>query len=226
MTDGYERITDELRRLDDQLAVAVTLPAVDAVIRRAGTLNRTNTAPAAAVLTVGALSATTAIAQITVPAPAIHTAAAVSPGRAPVTSADSDASLPVVEQAPAQVGGVPRDPETRVDEPLPPRDPGPAVPPPPLAPPPPVLTTTAVAPPPTTTTRNNDDDNDDDRPTRPSKPNKPTKPPEPTKPDPTKPTDEPSDPPDEPSDPPDDPPDEPSDPPSEPGDGDDKKSSS
>lgn len=46
MTDGYERITDELRRLDDELAAAVTLPSVDAVIRRASTLNRASTAAA------------------------------------------------------------------------------------------------------------------------------------------------------------------------------------
>src|SRR5919108_4229178 len=81
MTDGYERVTDELRRLDDELAAAVTLPAVDTVIRRAGTLNRTSTAAAAAVLTVGALSATTAVAQVTVPvAHADAAGATVTPG--------------------------------------------------------------------------------------------------------------------------------------------------
>ncbi|MGH8966403.1 MAG: hypothetical protein ACRDXB_13900, partial [Actinomycetes bacterium] len=73
MTDGYERVTDEFRRLDDELAAAVTLPAVDTVIRRASSLSRANTAAAAAVLTVGALGATTAIAQITLPAPEVQT---------------------------------------------------------------------------------------------------------------------------------------------------------
>ena len=76
MTDGYERITDELRRLDDELAAAVTLPSVDTVIRRARTLSRASTAAAAAVLTVGALGATTAVAQLTVPGPVVDTASA------------------------------------------------------------------------------------------------------------------------------------------------------
>ena len=52
-TGGHhiDRVTDEFRRLDDELAAAVTLPSVDSVIRRAGTLNRASTAAAAAVTT-------------------------------------------------------------------------------------------------------------------------------------------------------------------------------
>ncbi|MCU1662942.1 MAG: hypothetical protein JWR58_3007, partial [Pseudonocardia sp.] len=44
MSDTFDRVTEEFRRLDDELAAAVTLPAVDSVIRRAGTLNRASTA--------------------------------------------------------------------------------------------------------------------------------------------------------------------------------------
>jgi hypothetical protein len=61
-SSAFDRITDEFRRLDDELAAAVTLPAVDSVIRRAGTLNRASTAAAAAVLTVGALGLATELA--------------------------------------------------------------------------------------------------------------------------------------------------------------------
>src|ERR687896_10747 len=102
MTDGYERVTAELRRLDDELAAAVTLPSVDTVIRRAGTLNRASTAAAAAVLTVGALGATTAIAQLPVPGPFVDPAAAPPPD-APASRMGVGASLPVVEEAPASV---------------------------------------------------------------------------------------------------------------------------
>jgi hypothetical protein len=210
VTDGYERITDELRRLDDELAAAVTLPSVDTVIRCASTLNRASTAAAAAVLTVGALGATTVIAQFTVPDPAVGTAAAVTPGAAPSERFGIGASLPVVEQVPAPVEGAPtfEDPAP-VEAAPPPPGPGlPAAPPPPG--PPAVVPTTVVPLQPTTTTRrpSNNDEGDDEKPTktRTSKPNPPDPPTEPTEPDPpTEPT-EPDPPTSDPADPPSDPP--------------------
>ena len=74
MTAAFDRMTDEFRRLDDELSAAVTLPPVDAVIRRAGALNRASTAAAAAVLTVGGLGGITAVAQAT--AAPVHSSAA------------------------------------------------------------------------------------------------------------------------------------------------------
>ena len=80
-----DRVTDEFLRLDDELSVAVALPSVDSVIRRAGTLNRTSTAAAAAVLTVGGLGGITAVAQAhTVPAAAVKADAVIAP--APTTT--------------------------------------------------------------------------------------------------------------------------------------------
>ena len=62
MSEPFRRVADELRRLDDELAAAVTLPTPDSVIRRAGVLTRASTAAAVAVLSVGALGAMTAVA--------------------------------------------------------------------------------------------------------------------------------------------------------------------
>ena len=67
MSEPFRRVAEELRRLDDELAAAVTLPTPDSVIRRAGVFNRASTAAAVAVTSVGALGAMTAVASVTTP---------------------------------------------------------------------------------------------------------------------------------------------------------------
>ncbi len=66
-TRTRRKLTSEFRRMDDELAASVALPAVDSVIRRAGTANRATTAAAAAVFTVGSLGGITAVAQASTP---------------------------------------------------------------------------------------------------------------------------------------------------------------
>lgn len=80
-TRTRRRLTSEFRRMDDELAASVALPAVDAVIRRAGTATRATTAAAAAVFTVGSLGGITAVAQANTPqvAPAADLVAAPAP---------------------------------------------------------------------------------------------------------------------------------------------------
>jgi outer membrane biosynthesis protein TonB len=66
-TRTRRKLTSEFRRMDDELAASVALPAVDSVIRRAGTTSRATTAAAAAVFTVGSLGGITAVAQASTP---------------------------------------------------------------------------------------------------------------------------------------------------------------
>jgi len=66
-TRTRRKLTSEFRRMDDELAASVALPAVDSVIRRAGTTSRATTAAAAAVFTVGSLGGVTAVAQASTP---------------------------------------------------------------------------------------------------------------------------------------------------------------
>src|SRR4051794_12761216 len=66
-TRPRRKLTSEFRRMDDELAASVALPAVDSVIRRAGTTSRATTAAAAAVFTVGSLGGITAVAQASTP---------------------------------------------------------------------------------------------------------------------------------------------------------------
>jgi outer membrane biosynthesis protein TonB len=66
-TRTRRKLTSEFRRMDDELAASVALPAVDSVIRRAGTTSRATTAAAAAVFTVGSLGGITAIGQASTP---------------------------------------------------------------------------------------------------------------------------------------------------------------
>ena len=60
--EALTRVTDEFRRLDDELSAVVTLPSVDDVIRHAGSTSRASTAAAVAVIAVGALGGVTAAA--------------------------------------------------------------------------------------------------------------------------------------------------------------------
>ena len=62
MTGAHHRLNDAFHGLDDELSAGVPLPSVDAVIGRAGALNRASTAAAIAVLAVGALGGVTAVA--------------------------------------------------------------------------------------------------------------------------------------------------------------------
>ncbi|MDT7644896.1 MAG: hypothetical protein QOC75_1896, partial [Pseudonocardiales bacterium] len=81
MTGNVNLGAAALRRLDEDLTQSVMLPPVDAVIRRASSMNRTTTAATAAVLTVGALGAVTVVAQsvvsgaVPLPAPVALSAA-------------------------------------------------------------------------------------------------------------------------------------------------------
>lgn len=108
--DALSRVTDEFRRLDDELAAAVTLPSVDDVIRHAGSTNRASTAAAVAVIAVGALGGVTGVAQI-VNAPVVQVApvAAASGDTVPVLpeSSSGEAPVPVEEVVPAPVDDPP-----------------------------------------------------------------------------------------------------------------------
>lgn len=76
-------VAGPLRQLDEELTRAVDAPPVDAVIRRAVAMNRTTTAAAATVLTVGMLGAVTIAAQSvssgTIPLPAPIALAPMTP---------------------------------------------------------------------------------------------------------------------------------------------------
>ena len=87
MRDSSDRLNEELRWLGETLPAAVAMPSVDAVIRRARTINRASTAAAAAVLTVGALGAVTAFSQFPASESADTVAVAIAP--APVVPAES-----------------------------------------------------------------------------------------------------------------------------------------
>ena len=107
MSEPFRRVADELRRLDDELAAAVTLPTPDSVIRRAGVFNRASTAAAVAVLSVGALGAMTAVASVAAP---VVPAATVAPpasvvSAGPLTSTTTPA--PVTTELPGAAGGGP-----------------------------------------------------------------------------------------------------------------------
>ncbi|MBO4241473.1 hypothetical protein GSF26_27500, partial [Pseudonocardia alni] len=65
--NGFADIDREFHRLDDVLAAAVPLPAVDDVISRAAGARRATSAAAAAVLTVGSLGGITAVATAAAP---------------------------------------------------------------------------------------------------------------------------------------------------------------
>lgn len=159
MTNTLTRVTDEFRRMDDELAAAVILPAVDAVIRRAGTANRASTAAAAAVLTVGALGGITAVAQAgpssnvaaELPAPGI-TVLPTPTSTEPVITSEATGSGPAVDSA------VPRQ---RVQ-----------VAPPPAAAP--AVVPTPEAAPPVVETPDDDNGDTEGKPD-PTKTNKPTK---------------------------------------------------
>lgn len=108
MTAVPGRMSEEFRRLDDELAGAVGLPSVDAVIRRTGMLNRASTAAAAAVITVGALGGLTAVAQASVgrPSPAAVVAAAGPSTTAPSSIVVTTPAPPVTTAAPVPVAPV------------------------------------------------------------------------------------------------------------------------
>jgi hypothetical protein len=205
VSDTLQRMTDEFRRLDDELAAAVTLPAVDKVIRRAGSMNRASTAAAAAVLTVGTLSGLTAVAQASTPAPSSDVAAPVLPPAASTPTETTQSpppsfspeSQPVAIDVPAPVYAAPARPA-----------PGPVLLPPP-APPVPPAPEKKPSGGKEGDSDNNNDNNDHDKPTKPTKPTPPTKPTKPPTTEPTQPptseppTSEPSDPPSsQPQDPP------------------------
>jgi hypothetical protein len=80
VTDAFDRMTDEFRRLDDELAAGVAPPAVDTVIRRTGALNRASVAAAAAVLTIGALVVSSAAPPSPSPSPSPTAPPTAPPG--------------------------------------------------------------------------------------------------------------------------------------------------
>lgn len=149
-----DRMTDEFRRLDDELSAAVSLPSVDSVIRRAGTLNRASTAAAAAVLTVGGLGGITAVAQATVgPAQAsTSNAEAVITPAAPTTTTPPAELPPAVVAPPADQAAPAVPQENRSTRTRAQTAPGTTAPKPaPVAPKPPVVVPPAPKPPVVTT---------------------------------------------------------------------------
>jgi hypothetical protein len=99
VTGAHNRLSDAFHRLDDELSSGVPLPSVDAVIGRAGTLNRASTAAAVAVLSVGALGGVTAVAHAGV-RPVAVAEAVVAP---PATSITPTTTTPPPAVAPAPV---------------------------------------------------------------------------------------------------------------------------
>lgn len=99
MTGAHNRLSDAFHRLDDELSSGVPLPSVDAVIGRAGTLNRASTAAAVAVLSVGALGGVTAVAHAGV-RPVAVAEAVVAPPATSTTPTTTTTPPPAVAPAP------------------------------------------------------------------------------------------------------------------------------
>lgn len=164
MTQWEDQVTDAMRRLDDDVAAAVALPPVDAVIRRAGAHNRVAAAAAVAVATVGALGGITVVAQTVgsspasaaVPKFAKRTPQPLAPFDVPnaIVTPETTAALPiapppVTTTRPAAATTAPPAP---APPPPPPPSPSPPPPPPPTTTRPPPPTTTTTTPPTTSTT--------------------------------------------------------------------------
>ena len=100
MTGAHNRLSDAFHRLDDELSSGVPLPSVDAVIGRAGTLNRASTAAAVAVLSVGALGGVTAVAHAGVRPVAVAEAVVAPPATSTTPTTTTTTPPPAVAPAP------------------------------------------------------------------------------------------------------------------------------
>ena len=100
MTGAHDRLSDAFHQLDDELSSGVPLPSVDAVIGRAGTLNRASTAAAVAVISVGALGGVTAVAHAGVRPVAVAETVAAPPPPPPTTTTTTPTPAPVVAAPP------------------------------------------------------------------------------------------------------------------------------
>jgi len=100
VTGAHNRLSDAFHRLDDELSSGVPLPSVDAVIGRAGTLNRASTAAAVAVLSVGALGGVTAVAHAGVRPVAVAEAVVAPPATSTTPTTTTTTPPPAVAPAP------------------------------------------------------------------------------------------------------------------------------
>ena len=133
MTGAYNRLSNAFHRLDDELAAGVPLPSVDAVIGRAGTLNRASTAAAIAVVSVGALGGVTAVAHAGVRPVAVAEAAVVPPTTTTTTTTTPPPAVAAPPVTTTTVAPAPAPRRTRVIVPAPRRrvvTPAPVVDPP------------------------------------------------------------------------------------------------